>query len=108
MEWAAEIIYAAAFRFAGYAGLATIVAAALVGLNAILFFYLQRRISMLLLGSSLLMLDVVLAPFVLARPHVLAWPLLAGWTILLLRAAETGRPPPLWAALILVVWTNVH
>jgi hypothetical protein len=108
MEWAAEIIYAAAFRLAGYAGLATVVGAALIALNAILFFYLQRRVSTVLLVSTLVMLNVVLAPFVLARPHVLAWPLLAGWTILLLKAAESGRPPPLWTALVLAVWTNVH
>ncbi len=46
--------------------------------------------------------------FVLARPHLLAWPLLAGWTIVLLRAAEKGRPPSLWWTLLLVVWTNAH
>jgi len=39
---------------------------------------------------------------------VLAWPLLAGWTVLLLRAAEAGAPPPLWTTLLLVVWTNLH
>ena len=27
---------------------------------------------------------------------------------LLLRAAERGRPPPLWSVIILVVWTNLH
>ena len=54
------------------------------------------------------MVAFVIAPFILARPHVLAWPLLAGWTILLLRAAETGAPPPLWTTLLLVLWTNLH
>jgi hypothetical protein len=106
-EWLAEVIYASAFKVASYTGLAIIVAAALIGLNAIVFFYLQRRRAALP-WASLLAMDVVLAPMVMARPHVLAWPLLAGWTVLLLTYAEKDRPPPLWSALILVVWTNLH
>jgi len=107
-EWLAEIVYASTFRLAGYAGLATIVAAAVIALNAMLFFYLQRRTSPMLLAATLVMMDFVLAPFALARPHVLAWLPLAGWTIALLRAQESGNPPSLWTALILVVWTNLH
>jgi hypothetical protein len=108
MEWLAEVIFAAAFKFAGFAGLACLVAASLILVHALLFFFLQKRVSLPALAAILLMLDFVLAPLVLARPLVLAWPLLAGWTILLTKAAETGRPPPLWCNLILVVWTNLH
>jgi hypothetical protein len=50
----------------------------------------------------------VLSAFMLARPHVLIWPLLAGWTVLLAKSTETGRPPPLWSALLLTVWANMH
>jgi hypothetical protein len=106
-EWLSEVIYAAAFSLAGYAGLATMVAAAMIALNAIVFFHLQRRCAALP-WAALLAMDVVLAPLIMARPHVLAWPLLAGWTVLLLSRSAEGRPPPLWSALILVVWTNLH
>ncbi|MBV9527431.1 hypothetical protein [Sphingomonas sp.] len=108
MEWLAEIIYAGAFRLAGYGGVAALVAAALMLLHAAIFFYLRRRVSIAILAVSLLMLDLVLAPFVLARPHVLAWAILGIWTITLLRAAEAGRPPRLRWALLLVLWTNMH
>ena len=108
MEWLAETVYALVFSVAGFTGVALTVAAAVIALHALLFFYLQRRVSMLVLAVTLLTLDFVLAPFVLARPHVLAWPLLAGWTILLLTTAERGRPPSLWSAVILTVWTNLH
>ena len=108
MEWLSEIVYATAYRLAGWGGEAATVAAALIALNALVFFYLQRRVSVVVASASLLMLEIVLAPFVLARPHLLAWPLLAGWTIVLLRAAEKGRPPSLWWTLLLVVWTNAH
>lgn len=108
MEWTSELVFASAFRLAGYAGLAALVAAAMIAVQAILFFFLQRRVSVLVLTCTLVSLDVVLAPFVLARPLVLAWPLLAWWTILLLQAAPSGHPPPLWSTLILVLWTNLH
>jgi hypothetical protein len=108
MEWLADIIFASAFRIAGYAGLVTVVAAALMALNTIVFSYLRPRTSPIALVIVILAMDVVLTPFTLARPHVLVWPLLAGWTVTLLRASEAERPPPLWAALLLVLWTNMH
>ena len=108
MEWLAELIYAAAFRAAGFAGVATIVGAALIGTHATIFFYLERRVSKPVLAATLVMMDLVVAPFVMARPHLLSWPLIAGWTVLLLTAAEKGRPPPLWSLLLLIVWTNLH
>ena len=108
MEWMAQILFGAAYMFDGYAGLATVVAAAAITLFAILYFYLEQRVSPMAVAITLLIVAFVLGPFFLARPHVLAWSLLAGWTVLLLRAAETGRPPPLWSTLLLIVWTNLH
>ena len=108
MEWFSEIVLAGAFRLAAYAGLATVVAAALMATFAIIFFHLQRRASPVVLAATFLAMSLVLAPFALARPHVLAWPLIAGWTVLLLNAAERGKPPPLWTVLLLVLWTNMH
>jgi hypothetical protein len=106
-EWLSEVVYALAFDLAGYAGLATLTAACLIAVNAIVFFRLQRRRAALP-WVTLLAVDFVLAPLVMARPHVLAWPLLAGWTVVLLSCAEKGRAPRLWWALILVLWTNLH
>jgi hypothetical protein len=39
---------------------------------------------------------------------VLVWPVLALWTVMLARSSESGRPPPLWSALLLVLWANLH
>jgi hypothetical protein len=50
----------------------------------------------------------VIIPMLLARPHVLTWPLLAVWTWLLIRAREQGRAPPLFAALLMALWANLH
>ncbi len=108
MEWLADVLYALAFNLAGYAGLATVVAAALMALHAILFLHLQRYAGPLALVAVFIGLDLVLGPFILARPHVLVWPIVAGWTVMLLRAAEDQRAPPLWGALIVLAWTNLH
>jgi hypothetical protein len=107
-EWLADIIFGLAYRVGGYSGLATVVAAALVALHGLIFFFLQRRAGPLAVAAALLAMDFVLIPFTLARPHVLVWPLLAGWTILLVRADEERRAPPLWGALIPLFWTNLH
>lgn len=108
MEWSADLIMAAAFQVAGYPGLATLIAAALMALHWIVFRHLQRSAGPLGIAATIIALDVMIGTFILARPHVLVWPLLAAWTALLARASETGRPPPLWAALIPLVWTNLH
>jgi len=108
MEWPADLVMAGAYGLAGFAGLAAVVTAALVALHLIVFAYLRTRASPIAIVVTLIVMDVVLAPFMLARPHVLVWPVVAGWTALLARSTETGRPPPLWAALLLVAWTNLH
>jgi hypothetical protein len=108
MEWLADIIYAIAFGTFGYAGLAAVVAAALMALHIVLFAHLQSRSSLLLVVVTLIAVNVGLTPFIVARPHVLVWPLLAGWTALLARGTESGHPPPLWAAVIPFVWANLH
>jgi hypothetical protein len=107
-EWLADTVFGSVYRLAGYSGVSAIVAAALVVLHALIFFYLQRRASPIAVAATLLLMDFVLIPFASARPHVLVWPFLAGWTILLLRAEEEEHAPPMWAVLILLLWTNVH
>ena len=107
-EWLGDAIFGTAYRIGGYSGITGIVAAALMALNGLIFVFLRRRAGPLAITASLLALDFVLIPFTLARPHVLVWPLIAGWTILLLKADEEGRAPPLWGALIPLFWTNMH
>ncbi|HEV2594664.1 MAG TPA: hypothetical protein VGU01_05630 [Sphingomicrobium sp.] len=106
IEWLAELIYAVAFRLAGYGGVAAVVTAALIGLHAIVYSNARRW-----LGTDLLpivAMDFALVPMLSARPHVLTWPLLALWTSLMLKARDTDRAPPLPAALLMTVWANLH
>jgi len=106
IEWLAEVIYAAAYRLAGYAGIAALVTAALMALHATVFLNANRWIRGSLL--PIIAMDFVLLPMLLARPHVLTWPLIAFWTWLMLRARERNRAPPLVAAAPMTVWANLH
>jgi hypothetical protein len=127
MEWPADLMFAGAWNLAGYAGLAAVVAAAIIALNGILLIHLRSRVGPIGLTLGIIGMDVVLSAFMLARPHVLVWPVLAAWTVLLARSSEMGgadlkapairkdrwnvgggRPPPLWSALLLVLWGNLH
>ena len=107
-EWLAEVIFAAAYRLGGYSGVTTLIAAAMMALHALIFYFLRRRTDPLAIGATLVAMDLVLIPFVLSRPHVLVWPIIAAWTVLLVRADEQGHAPPLWGALLLPFWTNIH
>lgn len=107
-EWLSEVIYASAFDFAGFAGLAAIVTLAVTVLHWIVFAHLRKRVGPVAILVTFLALDLILAKFMLARPHVLVWPLLALWTSLLLNYRDKGQIPPLWLALLVTVWTNLH
>lgn len=106
IEWLAEVIYASVYNLAGYSGVSALVTAALMALNGIVFFNASRWVRFPLL--ALVAMDVVLIPMMLARPHLLGWPILALWIAIMLRAREHNRAPPLWAALIMTLWANLH
>ncbi|HJP67346.1 MAG TPA: hypothetical protein VJ846_00465, partial [Sphingomicrobium sp.] len=106
IEWLSELIYAGAYRLSGYAGVAAVVTAALVGLHAAVFLNANRWTRFALL--PLVGMDFVLIPMLSARPHVLTWPILAMWTFLMVKARERDRAPPLAAALLMTLWANLH
>ena len=106
IEWLAEVLYAAAYRLAGYGAVAALVTAALMALHGTVYLNASRWIRGSLL--PIIAMDFVLLPMLLARPHVLTWPLIAFWTWLMLRAREQDRAPPLIAAALMTVWANLH
>ena len=106
IEWLSEVLYASAYRLAGYGGVAALVTAALMALHAIVYLNASRWIRAALL--PIVAMDFALIPMLLARPHVLTWPILAFWTWLMLRARDHDRSPPLAAALLMALWANLH
>ena len=108
IEWLAEVIMAAAYRLGGYGGISALATAALIALHAIVFVNGSRFVRPLPLLSAIVAMDIVLIPMMLARPHILAWALFALWIVLMLRARQEDRAPPLIAALLMTVWVNLH
>jgi len=106
IEWLSEVIYAFAYRLAGYAGIAAVITAVLMALHAIVFLNASRWIRSSLL--PIVAMDFALIPMLSARPHVLTWPLLAFWTWLMIRARDQDRAPPLLAAALMTLWANLH
>jgi hypothetical protein len=107
-EWLPEIAYAFAFDQASFAGVATVVALALMSLAAITFAWLRPRAGPIALLAAFASLYLVLQPFYLARPHVIAWVFLAGWTASLLAARSKNQLPSWWLLPLMLVWANVH
>jgi hypothetical protein len=107
-EWLAEVALAGALNSAAWAGVALLVAAAVAALMLIVSVEIGRWLPPQRVLAVLAALFAILGPFVLARPHVLAWPVLAGWTLILLRAREADRAPPLAWALLMLLWANLH
>ena len=108
IEWFAETIMASAYRFAGYSGISALATAALIALHAVIVSNATRFVRPLSALGAIVAMDVVLIPMMLARPHLLAWALLAFWTVLMVHARKKDGVPPLAAALLMVVWTNLH
>jgi hypothetical protein len=107
-EWLAEAIMAAAFAAGSWSGLAFLFGAVMGITLLIIGLELRRWLVLRHMIIVLVPVLLVLVPFTLARPHVLAWPLLAGWTVLMLRAREAKRAPPLPWALLMILWANLH
>lgn len=107
-EWLSQLLYGAAHRMAGFAGVAALASLALVALHLVVVGEARRHVGPWGIAATVLLLDLTLIPMMLARPHLLAWPLLAWWLVILLRALERDRVPPLAAALIIVPWANLH
>lgn len=107
-EWGSELIYGSAYRLAGFAGVAAVATAALVVLHLNVVAEARRWVGPLGAATTVILLNLVLIPMTLARPHLLGWMMLAVWLRLLLRAREAGRPPPLAAAALMILWTNLH
>lgn len=108
IEWLAEVFLAGAYRIAGYSGIAALVTLALIALHAVIFTNAARFVRPIAALGLVVAMDFVLIPMMLARPHLIAWVLVAGWTWLMLRARESDRAPPLAAALLMIVWANLH
>ena len=107
-EWGSQLIFGAAWRLAGFGAVAAVVTAALVALHLMIVAEARRWVGPLGIAVTVILLNLILIPMILARPHLLGWVMLAVWLELLLRARDANRTPPLIAAALMILWANFH
>ena len=107
-EWGSQLIYGFAHRVAGFGGVAAVVTAALVALHLVIIAEARRWVGPLGIAITVILLNLILIPMMLARPHVLGWVMLAVWLTLLLKARDANRTPPLIAVALMILWANLH
>ena len=107
-EWLSEVLMYATWRAGGWGGLLLLFASAAATTFAILAVHVRRWLTPAATALMLVYTAIALTPFLLARPHMLALPILTGWLVILLRSREAGRVPPLPAALLMLLWANLH
>ncbi len=107
-EWLSEILMTLAFRCGGWSGVALLTGAAAAGAALIMGLRVARDLSGAALGVTVALGVELWTANLLARPHVLALPLAAAWTVGLLDARDRAKAPPLWFALMMILWSNMH
>jgi hypothetical protein len=107
-QWLAQVLYAKAYAWAGWAGPVVLAAAAIAVTFALLARYLMNRLND---TANLVFLSAALAlmvPHLLARPHVLAMPFMVLWIGGLIAAADRREAPSLLLLPNMVLWANLH
>ncbi len=107
-SWLAQVVFAAAYRVAGWAGPISLSAMAGAGTFAYLAAILSRRIApayAVLIAFAALVLAVT---HFFVRPHLLAMPVMLAWANGLLCASERREAPSFWLLPLIALWANLH
>lgn len=107
-EWLAEVIFAAVFDRAGWAGMVVLTAGSAAAAFGLFASSLARTMAPAGVAIAGALGFLLTAPHLVARPHVLAWPVLIVWTTSLTRARAVDRRPPWWLLGLMLVWANLH
>ncbi|ABD88740.1 hypothetical protein [Rhodopseudomonas palustris] len=107
-SWLAQLLYAAVFAQAGWAGVVGLSALAIAAAFALFVRFLQRHVEPALAVLLAMAAFILSIHHLLARPHVLALPVMVAWFGSLIAAADARRAPSLWLLPLLALWANLH
>ncbi len=107
-QWLAQVIFAAAFDRAGWAGPVALSAAAIAFAVVLLARALLRHWSVRMVVIAAVWALLLAAPHLLVRPHALALPVMVAWVALLVNAADRRKAPSLFALPLMTLWANLH
>jgi hypothetical protein len=107
-SWLAQVVFAATYELAGWAGPIVLAAACIAATFALLVFILSRRIPSTYAVMVALAALLLSTPHLFARPHVLALPVMVAWVNGLLSASERREAPSFWLLPLIALWANLH
>jgi hypothetical protein len=107
-QWLAQVLYAKAYAWAGWAGPVVLAAAAIAATYALLARYLVARLSDTVSLIFICAAFTLAVPHLLARPHVLAMPFMVLWIGGMIAASDRREAPSFWLLPNMVLWANLH
>ncbi|EKS35853.1 hypothetical protein [Afipia clevelandensis] len=107
-QWLAQVLYAAAFARAGWAGPVVLTAASIAGAFAILAWFIRRRLDAVPALVLVMAALAIASPHFLVRPHALAMPVMVAWLAGLIAAADRSNAPSYWLLPLIALWANLH
>jgi hypothetical protein len=107
-EWLSEVIFAGVYDRLGWIGLLIVVGIAFALAMALLAHALLKYLAPLYVVIGTLTAWGLCFPSLVARPHVLTLPIIVAWVAILVQARCSNKAPPLLAALLMVLWANLH
>jgi hypothetical protein len=106
--WLGEVLLAGVFDGLGWAGLVAVTCLCVAASVALLLRRLLRNLLPVHAMIATALAVILVIPHVLARPHIFTLPILVAWAAELVQARSEDRAPPLWLALLMVLWANLH
>ncbi|KPG00047.1 hypothetical protein IP86_07935 [Rhodopseudomonas sp. AAP120] len=107
-QWLAQVLLAASYALAGWAGPVVLAAASLALTLALLARALGARLRDSTTLVFVLAAVMLMVPHMFARPHVLAMPVMVAWVGGLIAAADRRAAPPLVLLPLMALWANLH
>lgn len=107
-EWLSEVLMSLAFKAAGWRGVVLLYAAAAAAAAGLMAATVCRWSGGVTMAALVIFGLASTEHSLLTRPHILMLPLLVLWLRRMLIAREADRAPPLWLAVVMMVWANLH
>jgi hypothetical protein len=107
-QWLAQVLLAASYSIAGWAGPVVLAAASIAATFGLLVRFLSRRLTEAASIAFVAAAVALVAGHLLARPHVLALPVMVAWVGGLVAAADRRGSPSFWLVPLMALWANLH
>ena len=107
-EWASAVLLAISHEAGGWHGVVTLSVFSASLALLILAWTLSKHLRAFYVAAFIILGLTMMNGHLFARPHILVLPIIVIWVTLIVEARENNKRPPLWAALLIVLWANMH